>query len=196
VAPVFFSSPAELRKWFAKNHASAAELIVGFYKKGSGRPSVTWAEAVDEALCVGWIDGVRRGLDEERYTNRFTPRRPTSTWSAVNIKRVAALTAEGRMQPAGLAAFARRKDNRSGPYSYETRPGALPEPYAARFKKNTRAWAFFESQPAGYRRTAIWWVLSAKREDTRLKRLDALIADARAGRTVREFIQASMTKKA
>jgi uncharacterized protein YdeI (YjbR/CyaY-like superfamily) len=195
MAPLFFASPADLREWLAKNHASANELIVGFYKKGSGRPSVTWADAVDEALCVGWIDGVRRSLDEERYTNRFTPRRPRSTWSAVNIQRVAALTAEGRMQPAGLAAFARRTDDTSSTYSYETRPGTLPEPYAARFKKYKRAWAFFESQPAGYRRTAIWWVLSAKREDTRLKRLDALIADAKAGRTLREFLRASMTKK-
>ena len=196
MVPVFFRSPAELRRWFARHHAAEKELFVGFYKKGSGTPSITYAEAVDEALCVGWIDGVRHSLDAERYTNRFTPRRPQSTWSAVNIKRVAALTAEGRMQPAGLAAFAQRKRNTPGTYSYENRPRALPEPYAARFRAHKRAWTFFESQPAGYRRTATWWVLSAKKEETRLQRLDALIADARAGRTLREFLRASMTKKA
>jgi uncharacterized protein YdeI (YjbR/CyaY-like superfamily) len=196
VAPVFFRSPAELREWFAKHHASARELVVGFYKKATGKPSITWQQAVDEALCVGWIDGVRRSLDEERYTNRFTPRRPASTWSAVNIKRVAELTAAGRMQPAGLAAFERRQTVRSGTYSYENRPATLPDPYAARFRKHARAWTFFESQPPGYRRTAIWWVVSAKTEATRLKRLDTLIADAKAGRPIRELLRASMTKKA
>jgi uncharacterized protein YdeI (YjbR/CyaY-like superfamily) len=195
VDPLFFRSPAELRRWFAKHHATGKELEIGFYKKGSGKPSITYAEALDEALCVGWIDGVRRSLDRDRYTNRFTPRRPTSHWSAVNIRRVAALTAEGRMQPAGLAAFARRKQHPAGVYSYERRPDALPGPYGARFRRYKRAWAFFESQPAGYRRTATWWVLSAKREDTRLKRLDALIADAKSGRTLREFLRASMSKK-
>lgn len=186
--PIFFRSPAELRRWFKKNHASAKELIVGYYKKSTGKPGVTWAESVDEALCVGWIDGVRRSIDNERYTNRFTPRRPGSNWSAVNIRRVETLTAEGRMQPAGLAAFAARQTLSAGAYSYEQRPADLPEPYAARFRRHKRAWAFFQSQPAGYRRTAIWYVLSAKKEETRLKRLDVLVAHARAQRPLRELV--------
>lgn len=184
--PTFFATPLALRKWLLRNHATAKELLVGFYKSGSGTPSITWPESVDEALCVGWIDGIRRRLDDERYTIRFTPRRPGSVWSAVNIKRVAELTAEGRMQPAGLAAFERRKENRSGIYSYEQRPVTLPDPYASEFKKDEKAWAFFESQPAGYRRLATWWVVSAKKEETRFKRLAELIADAKAGRTIRQ----------
>lgn len=191
----FFRSAEELREWFARNHATATELLVGFYKKVSGKPSITWSESVDEALCVGWIDGVRKSLDEDRYTIRFTPRRPGSVWSAANVKRVAELRRQGRMQPAGLAAFARRKANKSGIYSYEKRPQSLPEPYASTFRKNTRAWAFFESQPPGYRRTATWWVISAKKEETREKRLASLIADAEAGRTIRQFIQESVAKK-
>jgi uncharacterized protein YdeI (YjbR/CyaY-like superfamily) len=191
----FFRSAEELREWFARNHATATELLVGFYKKVSGKPSITWSESVDEALCVGWIDGVRKSLDEDRYTIRFTPRRPGSVWSAANVKRVAELRRQGRMQPAGLAAFARRKANKSGIYSYEKRPQSLPEPYVSTFRKNTRAWAFFESQPPGYRRTATWWVISAKKEETREKRLASLIADAEAGRTIRQFIQESVAKK-
>jgi uncharacterized protein YdeI (YjbR/CyaY-like superfamily) len=195
MAPKFFRSPDELRKWFATNHSTVEELVVGFYKKGSGRPSITWQESVDEALCVGWIDGVRRSVDEDSYTIRFTPRRPGSTWSTVNIKRARALIQDGRMQPAGLSAFENRKENKSGIYSYEQRPAALPEPYASAFKKNKRAWAFFESQPPGYRRTATWWVVSAKKEETRMKRLASLMADAAAGRTIREFVQASISRK-
>lgn len=195
MAPKFFRSPLELRTWFAKNHTTAKELLVGFYKKGSGNPSITWPESVDEALCVGWIDGIRRSLDEDRYTIRFTPRKPGSTWSAVNIKRVSALSAEGRMLPAGLAAFDKRKENKSGIYSYEQRPQTLPEPYAGTFKKNQRAWVFFQSQPPGYRRAATWWVLSAKQEGTRLKRLAMLIADAKAGRPLRQLIRPPAKKK-
>jgi len=195
MTPKFFRSPLELRKWFAKHHTTAKELLVGFYKKDSGKPSVTWPESVDEALCVGWIDGVRRSLDEEAYTIRFTPRKPGSTWSAVNVKRLAVLSVDGRMLPAGLAAFEKRKAHKTGIYSYEQRPRALPEPYAGMFRKNKRAWAFFESQPPGYRRTATWWVVSAKKEATRLKRLASLIADAEAGRTIRQLVEASTRKK-
>jgi uncharacterized protein YdeI (YjbR/CyaY-like superfamily) len=191
----FFRTPLELRKWFAKNHKTARELLVGFYKKDSGKPSITWPESVDEALSVGWIDGIRRSRDKESYTIRFTPRKPDSTWSAINIKRVQALSAEGRMQPAGLAAFAKRKENKSGIYSYEQRPLAFPEPYSGIFRRNARAWAFFESQPAGYRKTLIWYVLSAKTEETRLKRLASLIADAEAERPLRERLDISAKKK-
>jgi uncharacterized protein YdeI (YjbR/CyaY-like superfamily) len=187
MTPRFFRSPLELRKWFAKNHTTAKELLVGFYKKRTGKPSITWPESVDEALCVGWIDGIRRSLDLDSYTIRFTPRKPGSTWSAVNIKRVAALSAEGRMLPAGLAAFAKRKEYKSGIYAYEQRPQTLPEPYASTFKKKKRAWTFFESQPPGYRKLAIWWMVSAKKEETRLKRLGVLIEDAAAGRPIKEM---------
>lgn len=174
----YFSSPDEWRAWLARHHQGATELLVGFHKAATGRPRMTWPESVDEALCVGWIDGVRRRVDDDRYTIRFSPRKATSVWSAVNIRRVGELEAEGRMQPAGRAAFARRKEHRSGVYSYENRPRTLDEPYASTFRKDARAWAFFESQPPSYRRAATWYVLSAKREATRLKRLATHIDDS------------------
>jgi uncharacterized protein YdeI (YjbR/CyaY-like superfamily) len=185
MAPTFFKTPLDLRKWFAKHHAAKRELLIGFYKKDSGKPSITWPESVDEALSVGWIDGIRRRIDEDSYSIRFTPRKATSTWSAVNIRRVAALTKEGRMVPAGLAAFAQRKEYRSGIYSYEQRPQELPEPYASTFKKNKRAWAFFQAQPPGYRKMLTWFVISAKQEETRLKRLATLISQSANGRSMR-----------
>ena len=174
--PVFFATPVELRRWFAENHATARELHVGFYKKSSGGVSVTQAQAVDEALCVGWIDGIVRRVDERSYMNRFTPRKKRSVWSAVNIARVAVLTAENRMQPPGLAAFAARKENRSGVYSYEQRRDHFDPPYEALFNQHPAAWDFFQEQPPGYRRKVIWMVISAKQETTRLKRLHQLIA--------------------
>ena len=178
----FFRSALELRAWFARHHDAADELIVGYYKKSSGKGGLTWSESVDEALSFGWIDGIRHRLDDDRYTNRFTPRRPGSVWSAINIKRVEQLKAEGRMRPAGLAAFERRKENKSGIYSYEQRPQTLPEPYLSRFKKNNKAWTLFEGQPAWRRKALTWWVISAKKEETRQKRLAALIADCAEGR--------------
>jgi uncharacterized protein YdeI (YjbR/CyaY-like superfamily) len=181
----FFKTPAELRKWFRAHHQTADELWVGFYRKGSGRASLTWPEAVDEALCVGWIDGIRKRVDDESYTNRFTPRRARSVWSAVNIARVAALTKAKRMQRAGLAAFAKRKENRSGIYAYEQRRDQLEEPYAAMLKKNPRAWEFFQAQPASYRKVLGWWVVSAKKEETRLARLRKLTDECAAGRRMR-----------
>jgi uncharacterized protein YdeI (YjbR/CyaY-like superfamily) len=188
--PTFFRSPADFRKWLEKHHATARELWVGFYKKGSGEPSITWPESVDEALCFGWIDGLRKGVDGRSYKIRFTPRKTVSVWSAVNIKRVAALTDEGRMRPAGLKAFEARKENKSGIYSYEQRRAALEEPYAGILRKNGAARAFFEAQPPSYRKAAGWWVVSAKKEETRLKRLEQLIADSangrRLGHTVRK----------
>jgi uncharacterized protein YdeI (YjbR/CyaY-like superfamily) len=177
--PTYFETPADLREWLDRNHESAAELWVGFRRKGSGLPTITWPESVDEALCVGWIDGVRKTVDETSYKIRFTPRKPTSNWSSVNVARVAELTRDGRMRPAGHAAFERRSEKRSGIYSYEQRKTARLEPaHERRFKANAAAWAFFQAQPAGYRHTATWWVVSAKREATREKRLATLIDDS------------------
>ena len=175
---VFFLRPPDLQKWFRRNHATERELWIGFYKKNSGRPSITWPESVDEALCVGWIDGIRKSIDAESYMIRFTPRRRESIWSAVNIKRVETLTNEKRMQPPGLAAFAARREYKSGIYSYEQRGEHLPEPYAGLLQRNKKAWEFFEAQPPFYRKMTGWWVVSAKQEKTRLKRLQKLIAES------------------
>ncbi len=180
----YFKTPLDLRKWFKANRATAAELWVGFYKKDSGVPSITWPESVDEALAVGWIDGIRKSIDETRYMIRFTPRRRGSVWSAVNIRRVGELIAEERMRPEGLTAFAARKEYRSGIYTYEQRPVSLPGPYEKQVRRNKAAWTFFEALPAGYRKQLTWWVLSAKKEETRLKRLVKLIEEAAAGRRV------------
>lgn len=182
--PTFFKTPADFRKWLAKYHASATELWVGFYKKDSGKPSITWPESVDEALCHGWIDGIRKSVDESSYKIRFTPRRQGSIWSAVNIKRVAELTKEGRMTLAGEKAFAARLEYKSGIYAYEQRTPELPEIYAKKLQKNKAAAKFFESQPPSYRKVAMWWIVSAKQEETRLKRLARLIEESAAGRRV------------
>lgn len=173
--PKFFKTAPALHKWLAANHAKSEELWVGFYKKGSGKPSITWPESVDEALCFGWIDGVRKSIDEESYKIRFTPRKPGSVWSAVNIRNVERLVAEKRMQLPGLKAFAARTENRSGIYAYEQRSPELIEPYLGKLKRNATAWKFFAAQPAGYRKQMNWWVVSAKQEETRLKRLGKLI---------------------
>ena len=177
----FFATAADLRKWFRAHHKTADELWVGFHRKDSGRKSITWPEAVDEALCVGWIDGIRKRLDETSFTNRFTPRRKGSTWSAVNIARVAALTEGKRMRPAGLAAFAERKLFRSGIYSYEQRPQTLPELYAKQMQKHARAWDFFQAQPPGYRKLMTWYIVSAKKDDTRQQRFERLLDACRRG---------------
>lgn len=177
----FFKTPADFRKWLEKNHATAPELLVGFHKKGSGKPSITWPESVSEALCFGWIDGIRKRVDDDSYTIRFSPRRPRSIWSAINIKMAQGLVAEGRMQAAGLKAFEARKENRSGIYSYEQRPQELPQPYKGKFQANKDAWAFFQTQPAGYRKMVCWYVISGKKEETRLQRLERLIAESARG---------------
>ena len=182
-----FKAPGDFRRWLEKHHATAAELWVGYYKKDSGKPSITWPESVDQALCFGWIDGIRKSVDESSYTIRFTPRRPRSVWSAVNIKRAQELKEQGLMQPAGLAAFAARKENRSGIYAYEQRRDQLEEPYRSMLEKNAAAWKFFEAQRPYYRKLAGWWVVSAKREETRLKRLAALIEHSAKGETVPGF---------
>lgn len=178
----YFRTPADLRKWFRANHGTAVELWVGFYKRHCGRPSITWPESVDEALCVGWIDGIRKRVDEDRYTIRFTPRRKRSIWSAVNIVRVKVLTEAKRMRPAGVTAFAARQENRSGIYAYEQRRDQLEEPYAGLLRKNTAALAFFQAQPPSYRKTLGWWILSAKKAETRLERLTKLIDASAKGR--------------
>jgi uncharacterized protein YdeI (YjbR/CyaY-like superfamily) len=180
---LFFPTPEALRAWFAAHHATAEQVWVGYHKTGTGRASITWAESVDEALCVGWIDAVRKRLDEHTYAIRFTRRKPTSTWSAVNVRRVAELTAGGRMQPAGLAAFARRSEERSGTYAYEQReePQLGPDERAV-FAADPVAWEYFSGQAPWYRRTATWWVVSAKRPATRARRLAQLVADSHDGR--------------
>jgi uncharacterized protein YdeI (YjbR/CyaY-like superfamily) len=186
--PTFFAVPADFCAWLEENHERESELLVGFYKKATGRPSITWPEAVDEALCFGWIDGIRRSLGDESYTIRFTPRKARSTWSAVNIARAKELVAEGRMRPAGLAAFEARSDDRSAIYAYEQRHEAKLAPDQEReFRANERAWAFFETQPPWYRKNAIWWVVSAKREETRARRLRTLIEDSANGRRLRRL---------
>lgn len=186
--PVFFASPAEMRLWLEKNHATETVLQVGYYKVGTRRPSLTWAQSVDEALCFGWIDGIRKSIDAERYTIRFTPRKPTSIWSAVNIKRVEALTAEGRMTEPGLTAFAGRKENKTGVYSYEKRPDELSEPYKGMLAQNAAANTFFESQAPSYKRAAIWWVISAKQEETRQNRLAKLSRMSANGERLPQFV--------
>ncbi len=187
VTPTFFATPAEFRAWLEAHHDEARELWVGYYKKGSGRPSITWPESVDEALCFGWIDGVRKGIDDVSYMIRFTPRKPRSVWSAVNIKRVGELAELGLMCPAGLAAFEQRAAERSGIYAYEQENASLDEDSEQRFRANAAAWAFFQAQPAWYRKAATWHVVSAKREETRQKRLTALIDHSEQGRTILEL---------
>ncbi|MDX6612076.1 MAG: hypothetical protein QOD75_1262 [Blastocatellia bacterium] len=180
----YFPAPADFRKWLQKHHATRDELWVGYHKKGSGTPSLTWPESVDEALCFGWIDGIRKRVDEDRYTIRFTPRRRGSIWSAVNIKRAGELKAQGLMQAAGLEAFQDRREFKSAIYSYEQRSATLPEPYLSQMKKKKRAWAFFSTQPPGYQKMMSWWVVSAKKEETRLQRLEKLIAHSLEGKRV------------
>jgi uncharacterized protein YdeI (YjbR/CyaY-like superfamily) len=186
VKPTFFPTPADFRRWLEKNHDKVSELLVGFYKKGSGKPSITWPESVDEALCFGWIDGIRRTIDDESYSIRFTPRRARSIWSAVNVKRVAELTKLGRMHPSGVRAFEGRDPKRSSLYSFEQRKEGqkLASEYQAKLEANNRAWAFFQAQAPYYQRTASWWVMSAKKEETRLKRLAMLIEDSARGRRI------------
>jgi uncharacterized protein YdeI (YjbR/CyaY-like superfamily) len=183
----FFKSRTDFRQWLERHHGTSRELWVGYFKKASGRESVTWPESVDEALCYGWIDGIRKRVDEISYTIRFTPRKAGSIWSAVNIKRVMGLSDKGLMKPAGLEAFRARKENRSGIYSYEQRSGRFDEPYEGRLRQDQAAWDFFESQPLSYQNAAIWWVVSAKREETRLRRLDQLVEDSAHGRRIRQF---------
>lgn len=185
--PKFFKSQSDFRKWLETHHTSATELWVGYYKKDSGKPSITWPQSVDEALCFGWIDGIRKSIDDLSYKIRFTPRKPPSIWSAVNIKRAGELIEQGLMQPTGLKAFEARQENRSAIYSYEQRSPELPAQYQKKLKKDLAAWKFFQAQPPSYRKAANWWVLSAKKEETRLKRLDQLIQYSTRGQRILQF---------
>ena len=186
--PVFFAQPSDFRTWLERHHEGESELLVGFYKKGSKRPSITWPESVDEALCFGWIDGVRRRVDDVSYSIRFTPRKAKSTWSAVNVKRVAELEKRGLLRPAGERAFAGRAEERSGIYAYEQKETARFNAAQRRqFRTAPKAWDFFQAQAPWYRRTATWWVVSAKRDETRARRLATLIEDSAHGRRLRQL---------
>jgi uncharacterized protein YdeI (YjbR/CyaY-like superfamily) len=183
--PVFFATPDKMRAWLEKNHKNAQELWVGFYKRDSGKRSVTWPESVDAALCYGWIDGVRKSIDEISYVIRFTPRRPSSIWSAINIKRAAELEKSGLMKPAGHKAFAQRSERKSQIYAYEQRDQAKFDVISdTKFKANRQAWEFFQSQPRWYKRTSTYWVMTAKKEETQQCRLATLIEDSAQGRTI------------
>ncbi len=184
MSPRYFASAAAFGRWLENNHDRAAELWVGFWKKGTGKPTLTWPDSVDEALCWGWIDGLRRSVDDERYAIRFTPRKPASTWSRVNIAKVEKLTAEGRMRPPGLAVWRKRDPEKSEVHSYENRKELSPA-YRARLRSNADVWAWWSAQPPGYRRTAGHWVMAAKREETRERRLATLIAEAGKGRKIK-----------
>lgn len=188
VKPRFFATPAAFRSWLEKNHVEAVELWVGFHKTGTGKPSITWPESVDEALCFGWIDGIRKRIDEASYTIRFTRRKPTSVWSAVNIRKMAVLIEQGRVVPAGLAAFAKRSEEKSKLYSYEQRHTAqLDGNMEKQFRANKLAWDHWQSRPPWYRRTATHWVVSAKKDETRQKRLAILIACCAKGEAIPEL---------
>ena len=183
--PIFFATRRELRAWLDEHHETATELWVGLHKKGSGRPSLTWPEVVDECLCFGWIDGLRHGIDAQSYMNRITPRKPNSNWSAVNVRRVEELTRQRRMRAAGLKAFRERREDKTATYSYEQRHQAKLDPLQERrFRSKKQAWEWFQTQPKGYRTTAVYWVMSAKRPETRERRLDTLIEDSAKGRMV------------
>lgn len=185
---IFFSSAQELRSWLEQHHATETELWVGFYRKATGKQAFSWSEAVDQVLCFGWIDGVRRPLNDEAYIQRFTPRRPTSNWSAVNVAKVEELTKKGLMHPAGIAAFERRRRDKTAVYSYEQRDKArFDEEQLALFQKDSAAWEFFTSQAPWYRRMATYWVVSAKKPETRARRLATLIEDSAAGRRLRQL---------
>jgi uncharacterized protein YdeI (YjbR/CyaY-like superfamily) len=182
--PRFFRAPAEFRAWLEKNHATARELLVGLHKRATGRPSLTWPESVDEALCFGWIDGVRRRIDEERYSIRFTPRRPGSIWSRANTKRVEELTREGRMHEAGLKAFRARDPKKTGVYSFERERAAFTPELERQFRACPEAWRYFQSAPPWYRRVTTHWVVTAKREATRERRLQHLIDASSRGERI------------
>jgi uncharacterized protein YdeI (YjbR/CyaY-like superfamily) len=188
--PTYFTSPDAFRRWLERHHATSPELWVGFHKRATGRPSLSWPESVDVALCFGWIDGIRKSIDDERYTIRFTPRRRSSRWSLINVRRVAALQREGRMRPAGRAAFEARREARTGTYSYEQRPRRLDRRSLEALRARPKAWAFYHAQAPWYRRVVAFWVLSAKREETRARRLATLIEHSARGRYIPGLEQA------
>ncbi len=179
--PKFFKSQDEFRKWLEKNHKEKTELVVGFYKVHTGKPSMTWSESVDQALCFGWIDGVRRSIDEDSYQIRFTPRKASSIWSNVNIKKIETLTKSGLMAPAGLEIFEKRKKERSGVYAFENEERKFSPEFEKEFKANKKAWTYFQQLAPGYKKLSVSFVMSAKQEATRIKRLKSLITDCESG---------------
>jgi len=181
MTPTFFAKQSDFRKWLKKYHKKETELVVGFYKVGSGKPSMTWPQSVDQALCFGWIDGVRKSIDKGSYQIRFTRRKPASIWSAINIKKIAELTEKGLMQPEGLASFEKRKEERSNIYSYENEEAKFTQDFVKQFKANKKAWDYFQSLASSYRKTSIHWVTSAKQNTTKIKRLKELIGDSEKG---------------
>ena len=183
--PIFFESAAQFRSWLAAHHTAETEVVVGFHKKAMGRPTMTWSESVDQALCFGWIDGRRHSLGPEGYTIRFTPRKPTSNWSTINVAKVEDLTRRGLMHDAGLAAYARRDPAKTGVYSFENEDIGLAPEFEAEFRNDEAAWEWYARQPSSYRRTAAHWVRSAKRETTQRSRLATLIAESHAGRKIK-----------
>lgn len=185
--PTFFPNSKDFRKWFEKNHKNAKELLVGFYKVTSGKKSITWPESVDEAICFGWIDGVRKSIDTESYSIRFTPRKPTSIWSAINIKKVEELTKKGLMHQAGVAAFSKRQEKRSAVYSYEKEPEILSPEFLKKLKATKKAWAFFKTMAPSYQRSCVHWIMTAKQEATKLKRLEELINDSAMERKIKRL---------
>jgi len=180
--PIFFAKQSDFRKWFVKNYKKATELLVGFYKVDSGKPSITWSQSVDEALCFGWIDSVRKSIDGESYCIRFTPRNPKSIWSAVNIKKAEQLIKLGLMQQEGLELYKNRKVDKSKVYSYENKPEKLPSEFEQIFKANKTAWRFFSKQSSSYKKTSYFWILSAKQETTQLSRLNKVIKESEQNR--------------
>lgn len=185
--PTFFSNSKDFRKWFEKNHQKAKELLVGFYKVTSGKKSITWPESVDEAICFGWIDGVRKSIDSESYFIRFTPRKPGSIWSAINIKKVEELTKKGLMYHAGHMAFSKRQEKKSAIYSYEKEPETLSPEFLKKLKANKKAWKYFQSMAPSYQRTCVHWIMTAKQEITKTKRLDELIKDSGLERKIKRL---------
>ena len=179
--PTFFKKQSDFRKWLQKNHKKETELLVGFYKVGSGKPSMTWSQSVDEALCFGWIDGVRKSIDKDSYQIRFTQRKPKSIWSATNINKIEELTKQGLMQPAGFASFEKRIESKSKIYSYENAEEELAQNFRKQFKANKKAWDYFQSLAPSYKKVSTHWVMSAKQETTRIKRLNQLISESAAG---------------
>jgi uncharacterized protein YdeI (YjbR/CyaY-like superfamily) len=185
INPIFFENQEDFRKWLEKNHNTEKELFVGYYKISSEKHNMTWSQSVDQALCFGWIDGIRKSIDKESYFIRFTPRKPKSIWSSVNINKFNELSRAGLMKPAGIAAFKLREESNSKIYSYENEELKLPEEFDQLFKANGRAWSYFQSLPPSYRKVSTRWVMSAKQEVTRIKRLDELIRDCEAGRKIK-----------
>lgn len=180
--PVYFSSASEFRQWLVTHHRTEKEIVVGFYKVHTKKPSMTWSESVDEAICFGWIDGIRKPVDEESYTIRFTPRNPKSNWSAINLKKVEEMIRQGKMTPAGMEAYEKRTMARTAVYSYENRPGKLSDELEAIFRENRQAWEFFTRQAPSYQKVMFYWVMSAKQDKTRQNRLEKLLAASQAGK--------------